>query len=284
MSRRPAGDASTCSGSAIGGSASSATSSTTRSGSPRAGTGSPAIERALARGRPRARPEDVAPGRPQPVRGARARGPMLRVDDRPTAIFAASDTQALGVLAAAQDSGLHVPDDLSVIGYDDIEACRLRRPDDRSPAPVRVGPAGRAAAAWPRSRNAPDAASGRGHPARHRPTTHDGAPEGGPPQAVTDRTLAIAADRTSRWRRTQMFSTNPDGSLTRRRIVRGPGILVAALAILRRAPARRGASRRTVSRRPRRRRPRPRRRPPAQAPARRPGGCGRPTAAPTRSC
>jgi len=48
---------------------------------------------------------------------------MLAVRDRPTAIFAASDTQALGVLAAAQDLGLHVPDDLSVIGYDDIEAC-----------------------------------------------------------------------------------------------------------------------------------------------------------------
>jgi DNA-binding LacI/PurR family transcriptional regulator len=48
---------------------------------------------------------------------------MLSQADRPTAIFAASDTQALGVLAAAQDLGLHVPDDLSVIGYDDIEAC-----------------------------------------------------------------------------------------------------------------------------------------------------------------
>lgn len=48
---------------------------------------------------------------------------MLVQADRPTAIFAASDTQALGVLAAAQDLGLHVPDDLSVIGYDDIEAC-----------------------------------------------------------------------------------------------------------------------------------------------------------------
>ena len=42
--------------------------------------------------------------------------------DRPTAIFAASDTQALGVIAAAHEAGLHVPDDLSVIGYDDIEA------------------------------------------------------------------------------------------------------------------------------------------------------------------
>jgi LacI family transcriptional regulator len=48
---------------------------------------------------------------------------MLSQAHRPTAIFAASDTQALGVLAAAQDLGLHVPDDLSVIGYDDIEAC-----------------------------------------------------------------------------------------------------------------------------------------------------------------
>jgi DNA-binding LacI/PurR family transcriptional regulator len=47
---------------------------------------------------------------------------MLADDDRPTAIFAASDTQALGVIAAARESGLHVPDDLSVIGYDDIEA------------------------------------------------------------------------------------------------------------------------------------------------------------------
>jgi DNA-binding LacI/PurR family transcriptional regulator len=47
---------------------------------------------------------------------------MLTADWRPTAIFAASDTQALGVIAAARELGLHVPDDLSVVGYDDIEA------------------------------------------------------------------------------------------------------------------------------------------------------------------
>jgi DNA-binding LacI/PurR family transcriptional regulator len=46
---------------------------------------------------------------------------MLQLPDRPTAIFAASDTQALGVLEAAQDCGLRIPEDLSVIGYDDIE-------------------------------------------------------------------------------------------------------------------------------------------------------------------
>ncbi len=47
---------------------------------------------------------------------------MLSRDPRPTAIFAASDTQALGVMAAAHEAGLNVPEDLSVIGYDDIEA------------------------------------------------------------------------------------------------------------------------------------------------------------------
>ena len=47
---------------------------------------------------------------------------MLTGERRPTAIFTASDTQALGVIAAARELGLHVPDDLSVIGYDDIEA------------------------------------------------------------------------------------------------------------------------------------------------------------------
>jgi DNA-binding LacI/PurR family transcriptional regulator len=46
---------------------------------------------------------------------------LLALPDPPTAIFAASDIQAIGVLEAAQDAGLRVPEDLSVIGYDDIE-------------------------------------------------------------------------------------------------------------------------------------------------------------------
>jgi DNA-binding LacI/PurR family transcriptional regulator len=46
---------------------------------------------------------------------------MLKLPDRPTAIFAASDTQAMGVLQAARELGLQVPGDLSVAGYDDIE-------------------------------------------------------------------------------------------------------------------------------------------------------------------
>lgn len=46
---------------------------------------------------------------------------LLALPERPTAIFAASDTQALGVQQAARDAGLSIPADLSVIGYDDVE-------------------------------------------------------------------------------------------------------------------------------------------------------------------
>jgi len=46
---------------------------------------------------------------------------LLSLPDRPTAIFAASDTQALGVLEAARALDIQVPDELSVIGFDDIE-------------------------------------------------------------------------------------------------------------------------------------------------------------------
>lgn len=45
---------------------------------------------------------------------------MLQMQDRPTAIFAGSDLQALGVLQAARLLNLHVPSQLSVVGFDDI--------------------------------------------------------------------------------------------------------------------------------------------------------------------
>jgi DNA-binding LacI/PurR family transcriptional regulator len=46
---------------------------------------------------------------------------LLRLPEPPTAIFAASDTQAMGVLEAARDLGVLVPTQLSVIGFDDID-------------------------------------------------------------------------------------------------------------------------------------------------------------------
>jgi len=46
---------------------------------------------------------------------------LLALPEPPTGIFAYSDTQAIGVIEAAKEVGLRVPDDLSVIGFDDIE-------------------------------------------------------------------------------------------------------------------------------------------------------------------
>jgi DNA-binding LacI/PurR family transcriptional regulator len=46
---------------------------------------------------------------------------VLSGPEPPTAVFAASDTQALGVLEAAREVGLGVPADLSVVGFDDVE-------------------------------------------------------------------------------------------------------------------------------------------------------------------
>jgi LacI family xylobiose transport system transcriptional regulator len=53
---------------------------------------------------------------------------LLALADPPTAIFAGSDLQALGVIAAATANGLSVPDDVSVVGYDDIAAARWMSP------------------------------------------------------------------------------------------------------------------------------------------------------------
>ncbi|HST17319.1 MAG TPA: LacI family DNA-binding transcriptional regulator [Gaiellaceae bacterium] len=50
---------------------------------------------------------------------------LLRLPQRPTAVFAASDVQALGVLEAARILGIRVPEELSVIGFDDVEVAAL---------------------------------------------------------------------------------------------------------------------------------------------------------------
>ena len=54
---------------------------------------------------------------------------LLSRDDRPTAIFAANDEMAAGVMYAAQGFGLSVPKDLSVAGFDDIPLSRIIEPN-----------------------------------------------------------------------------------------------------------------------------------------------------------
>ena len=46
---------------------------------------------------------------------------MLALPEPPTAIFAASDYQALGAIEAAKAAGVTVPEELSVVGFDDVE-------------------------------------------------------------------------------------------------------------------------------------------------------------------
>jgi LacI family transcriptional regulator len=52
--------------------------------------------------------------------GERVGAELLASPDRPTAIFAGSDYQAMGVLRAARRLGLAVPGDVSIVGYDDV--------------------------------------------------------------------------------------------------------------------------------------------------------------------
>jgi DNA-binding LacI/PurR family transcriptional regulator len=61
-------------------------------------------------------------GRHDTAAAAELAAQLLKSADPPSAIFAASDTQAIGVLAAADRLGVVVPDQLSVVGFDDIES------------------------------------------------------------------------------------------------------------------------------------------------------------------
>src|SRR5215470_8547382 len=78
-------------------------------------------ERALAGAGIEARSEYIREGTRLPHVARAVATQLLSLPERPTAIFAASDTQAIGVLEAARALGISVPRELSVIGFDDIE-------------------------------------------------------------------------------------------------------------------------------------------------------------------
>jgi LacI family transcriptional regulator len=62
------------------------------------------------------------------VAGHEAVKELLRRDPRPTAIFAANDSMAVGALSALRDAGVAVPREMSVVGFDDIPIARFVTP------------------------------------------------------------------------------------------------------------------------------------------------------------
>jgi LacI family transcriptional regulator len=69
-------------------------------------------------------PSLVVIDEPYPARefGYHAAGKMLQRDNHPTAIFACNDAMAIGVLQYLKERKIKVPDDISIIGFDDVEA------------------------------------------------------------------------------------------------------------------------------------------------------------------
>jgi DNA-binding LacI/PurR family transcriptional regulator len=60
--------------------------------------------------------------------GARAMQRLLDRDDHPDAVFCFSDLVAAGAIHTILERGLRVPEDIAIIGYDDIEEGRYTRP------------------------------------------------------------------------------------------------------------------------------------------------------------
>jgi DNA-binding LacI/PurR family transcriptional regulator len=60
--------------------------------------------------------------------GVKAMTKVLSSDERPTAILAASDELAIGAIRAIRVAGLRVPQDISVMGYDDLPICEAYEP------------------------------------------------------------------------------------------------------------------------------------------------------------
>ncbi|AIO18696.1 putative HTH-type transcriptional repressor ExuR [Candidatus Izimaplasma bacterium HR1] len=60
--------------------------------------------------------------------GYNAMNHLLELDDKPTAIFCASDMLAIGAIQAINDEGLSVPKDFSIVGFDGIDLAQLISP------------------------------------------------------------------------------------------------------------------------------------------------------------
>ena len=60
--------------------------------------------------------------------GERAMQHLLKLPTRPTAVIASNDLTAIGALGAIHGAGLRVPEDMSLVGFDDISFAHLTQP------------------------------------------------------------------------------------------------------------------------------------------------------------
>lgn len=67
-------------------------------------------------------------GEYDPETGYREMQALLHLNPRPTAIFAMNDVMAFGAMAAITENGLRVPDDIAVVGFDDVRLARYTIP------------------------------------------------------------------------------------------------------------------------------------------------------------
>jgi DNA-binding LacI/PurR family transcriptional regulator len=65
-------------------------------------------------------PALIVPGNGRPDGGEAALQAILALDPRPTAVFCYNDMTAIGLIHAAQQAGLSIPQDVAVVGFDDI--------------------------------------------------------------------------------------------------------------------------------------------------------------------
>jgi LacI family transcriptional regulator len=68
------------------------------------------------------------PGDFMQATGYRAVSQLLALDPRPTALFASNDSMAIGALHALHEAGLRVPEDMALVGFDDIPSAQYMNP------------------------------------------------------------------------------------------------------------------------------------------------------------
>jgi LacI family transcriptional regulator len=109
----------------------------------------------------------IVPGEFTEASGFRAAQQILSQPVRPTAIFAANDSMAVGVLSALREAGVRVPEDVAVVGFDDIPIAEYVSPPLTT---VRVSVAALGARAVERLFDSLDSNNGNEHKSEVLPT------------------------------------------------------------------------------------------------------------------